>query len=153
MSRTTKDTKPQDSAERIQVPMATEESTQLGDIKINLSVVASIVRLATMSVQGVAAVGGGFVDGIAEIFTKKESDRGVKVVEDEGGLYVIEIRVILNFGVDLAKVASQIQQSVKDQVLKMTHKTISRVDVMVDGIRMPSTDVPAREDWTQPHMD
>lgn len=53
------------------IPTVSEDSNTLGDIRINHSVVASIVRLATLEVSGVAAVGGGFVDGIAEIFSKK----------------------------------------------------------------------------------
>lgn len=53
------------------IPTVSEESNTLGEIRINHSVVASIVRLAALEVSGVAAVGGGFVDGIAEIFSKK----------------------------------------------------------------------------------
>ena len=52
------------------IPTVSEDSNTLGDIRINHSVVASIVRLAAIEVSGVAAVGGGFVEGIAEIFSK-----------------------------------------------------------------------------------
>ena len=45
------------------IPTVSEESNTMGDIRINHSVVASIVRLAALEVSGVAAVGGGFVDG------------------------------------------------------------------------------------------
>jgi uncharacterized alkaline shock family protein YloU len=66
----------------------------LGDIKINHSVVASIVRLAALNAEGVYSVGGGFVDSIAEVFSKKESDRGVRVSVDENGDYVIQVNVL-----------------------------------------------------------
>jgi uncharacterized alkaline shock family protein YloU len=59
------------------IPTVSEDSNTLGDIRINHSVVASIVRLAALEVVGVTAVGGGFVDGIAEIFSKKGDERGV----------------------------------------------------------------------------
>lgn len=107
-----------------------------GDIKINLSVVASIVRLASLSVEGVAGVGGSFVDGIAEIFSKKESERGVRVSEMESGQYLIEVRVVLQFGVELAKVAEDVQEAIRTQVLKMTNKPVAKVDVIIDGIKM-----------------
>ena len=80
------------------IPTVSEGSNTLGDIRINHSVVANIVRLAALEVVGVAAVGGGFVDGIAEIFSKKGDERGVRVDADEVGDYKIEIRVILRFG-------------------------------------------------------
>ena len=123
--------KSSESPDESTIPTVSEESTSLGEIKINHSVVASIVRLATLEVSGVAAVGGGFgIDGIAEIFSKKGDERGVRVNEDEVGDYLIEIRVILRFGVELAAVATQIQQRVVDQVQKMTSKNVARVNVI-----------------------
>jgi uncharacterized alkaline shock family protein YloU len=129
------------------IPMPSEESGSLGDIKINHSVVASIVRLAALEVTGVVAVGGGFVDGIAEIFSKKESDRGVRVEEDEVGDYKIEIRVILRFGLELAKVASQVQQNIADQVQTMTSKQVASVNVIIDGVRMAEPKTESDHDW------
>ena len=117
------------------IPTVSEESNTLGEIRINHSVVASIVRLAALEVSGVAAVGGGFVDGIAEIFSKKGDERGVRVEEDEVGDYRIEIRVILRFGVELATVATEIQQRIAEQVEKMTSKSVARVNVIIDGVR------------------
>jgi uncharacterized alkaline shock family protein YloU len=129
------------------IPVPAEESGSLGEIKINHSVVASIVRLAALEVTGVVAVGGGFVDGIAEIFSKKESDRGVRVEEDEVGDYKIEIRVILRFGLELAKVASQVQQNIADQVQKMTSKQVASVNVIIDGVRMAEPKAESDSDW------
>ncbi|MGB0408384.1 MAG: Asp23/Gls24 family envelope stress response protein [Opitutales bacterium] len=128
------------------IPTVSEDSNTLGDIRINHSVVASIVRLAALEVTGVAAVGGGFVDGIAEIFSKKGDERGVRVEEDEVGDYRIEIRVILRFGVELASVASEMQQRIAEQVEKMTSKNVSRVNVIIDGVRTDE-EVKESEDW------
>ena len=120
-----------------EIPTITEESTTLGDIKINHSVVASIVRLATMEVDGVFAVGGGgVVEGIAEFLSKKESERGVRVAEADSGAYDIEVRVVLKFGVDLAKIGMQIQETVRDRIVDMTSKPVERIDVVIDGIKM-----------------
>lgn len=113
-----------------------DDASQLGDIKINHSVVASIVRLAALEVEGTYAIGGSFVDGITELFSKKESDRGVRVHEDEGGNYEIELRVVLRFGVELAKTAVQIQQNVREQVTRMTMKPVGRIDVIIDGVKL-----------------
>lgn len=137
------------------IPTVSEDSNTLGDIRINHSVVANIVRLATLEVTGVAAVGGGFVDGIAEIFSKKGDERGVRVEEDEAGDYKIEIRVVMRFGVELASVATQIQQRIAEQVEKMTSKSVSRVNVIIDGVRThEEEEEPKAEDWEQePHTD
>ena len=131
-----------------------EESNTLGEIRINHSVVASIVRLAALEVSGVAAVGGCFVDGIAEIFSKKGDERGVRVEEDEVGDYRIEIRVILRFGVELATVATEIQQRIAEQVEKMTSKSVARVNVIIDGVRTDDEKIKDADDWgDEPHTD
>ncbi|MFP4070367.1 MAG: Asp23/Gls24 family envelope stress response protein [Opitutales bacterium] len=142
-----------DSSPETKIPTVSEESNSLGEIRINHSVVANIVRIAALEVSGVAAVGGsGLVDGIAEIFKPKGNDHGVRVDEDEVGDYKIEIRVILRFGVELAAVATHIQQRVAEQVEKMTSKSVARVNVIIDGVRT-DTEKP-REDWeNQPHTD
>lgn len=136
------------------IPTVSEESNTLGDIRINHSVVASIVRLAALEVSGVVAVGGRFVDGIAEIFSKKGGESGVRVEEDEVGDYRIETRVILRFGVELAAVATEIQQRIAEQVEKMTSKNVARVNVIIDGVRTEAEKVQEDDEWRdEPHTD
>lgn len=118
------------------VPFVSEENPTLGEIRINHSVVANIVRIATLNVPGVHAVGGGRFEGIADMFAKREGERGVRVSEDEGGTYEIEVRVILDFGVELARTGGQIQQTVREEVSKMTSKDVARVDIIIDGVHV-----------------
>ena len=146
MSKEKQDSLKQDST------IITDNST-FGDIKINHTVVASIVKLAALKVVGVHTVGGSFYDGIAEIFNKK-GDVGVKVAEDEAGCYLIDLRIVMNFGVELAKVAYQVQQSVSDQVRKMTHKEVSKVNVIIDEVKLPEENSSQdNDDWNAPHTD
>ena len=121
------------------IPTLTEESSALGTIRINHSVIAGIVRLATQSVNGVVNVGGGgVVEGLTDFFSKKESERGVNVAESEGGGYDIEVRVVLQFGVDLAKTGFSIQEAIRDQILAMTGSHAKNIDVVIDDIKMDS---------------
>lgn len=131
------------------IPTISEESTSLGDIKINHSVIASIVRIAAMEIDGVIAVGGeSFVDGIREIFRGRDSDHGILVSEDEGGQYVIEVRVVMRFGVELAKVAMQVQENVSEQIKCMTMKEVAKVDVVIEVVRNEEDKDVDIEDWT-----
>ena len=131
-----------DVSEDFSIPTLSDESTDLGEIKINHSVVAGIVRLATKSIEGVVSVGGGgVVEGITDFFSKKESERGVKVSETEPtGGYQIEVRVVLEFGVDLAKTGFAIQESIRDQILAMTGNPASKIDVIIDDIKMDASE-------------
>ena len=124
------------------IPTISEDSSTLGKIRINHSVVASIVRLAALEVTGVAEVcsRGGFIDGITEILSKKNDEHGVQINEDEVGDYKIQIRVVLYFGVELAAVANEIQQRVVEQVEKMTNNNVASVDVTIDAVRTVEED-------------
>ena len=132
------------------IPTISEESSELGTIRINHSVIAGIVKLATQSVQGVVNVGGGgVVEGLTDFFSKKESERGVNVTESSEGGYEIEVRVVLEFGVDLAKIGMQIQEAVRDQILAMTGNHAKNIDVVIDDIKMDSGDKDADDDnWS-----
>ena len=130
--------------EEVTVPTISEESSELGTIRINHSVIAGIVRLAAQSVQGVVNVGSaGVVEGLTDFFSKKESERGVKVTESSDGGYEIEVRVVLEFGVDLAKTGVAIQESIKEQILSMTGNQARSIDIIIDDIKMdnPNKDV------------
>ncbi|HAD21321.1 MAG TPA: Asp23/Gls24 family envelope stress response protein, partial [Opitutae bacterium] len=92
---------------------------------------------ATQSVKGVVNVGGGgVVEGLTDFFSKKESERGVKVTESAESGYEIEVRVVLEFGVDLAKIGTTIQESIRDQILAMTGNHAKNIDVVIDDIKM-----------------
>ncbi len=141
-------------------PENAEDQPTLGEIKVNHSVVASIVRLAALEIEGVCGVGAGLVDGIADLFSKRESDRGVKVTETVEGDYAIEIRVVMAFGAELAKTAYQVQMAVRDRLSSMTGKGVRKVDVIIEGIRTARDRRPAAEErseadvWPEgPHTD
>jgi len=129
------------------IPTLSEESSELGTIRINHSVIAGIVRLATQSVEGVVNVGtAGVVEGLTDFFSKKESERGVKVTETSDGGYEIEVRVVLEFGVDLAKTGVSIQETIRDQILSMTGNHANSIDVIIDDIKMDSQDKDENDD-------
>jgi uncharacterized alkaline shock family protein YloU len=139
-------------------PEITDTQPTLGDIKVNHTVVASIVRLAALEINGVSAVGGGFVDGIADLFSKKESDRGVRISENNHGNYSIELRVVMEFGTELAKTAYDVQLAVRKQITNMTGKPVEKVDVVIEGVKMPTAEqkaIPGGDDsWSgQGHPD
>jgi len=125
--------------------METQESTietgditdgSLGEIKVNHTVVSTIVKMAAINVPGVLAVGGNFVENFIAQISSKESDKGVRVSEDEAGNYQIEIRVFMEYGVELAKTAESLQMIVAKQVTNMTGKPVANVDVIIEGVKM-----------------
>ena len=114
-----------------------EQNSGLGQIKVNHTVVATIVKMAAQSVPGVIGVGGSFIENVSALFSSKDYDKGVRVSEDEAGNYQIEIRVMMEYGVELAKTAENLQMTVSKQVTNMTSKPVAGVDVIIEGVKMP----------------
>ncbi len=119
---------------------ALQEDSGLGSIQINNNVVANIVAMACQEVPGVYGLASG--DVLKGLFNKRVAS--VTVDENEDGRYEIKVKLILVFGVRLAKVATEVQNSVRTQVENMTDKEVARVDVIVDAVRNP--DSPDDED-------
>ncbi|MDR3144281.1 MAG: Asp23/Gls24 family envelope stress response protein [Puniceicoccales bacterium] len=121
------------------IPMASDDSTcNMGEIKINHSVIANIATLSAMQTDGVLCVGKrGFASGIASFFSnKKSSGSGISVSEDEFGNYVIDICVTLKFGCELAKVAANVQQNVAKHITKMTNSGVGRINIVIEGVEV-----------------
>ena len=130
--------KPKSAPElEVESPALTEE-TNAGVIKVSHEVVANIVRIAVMAVPGVVAVGssGGFKEELVGLFNRRDSTPGINVTETDKGTYEVTVKVVLRFGVELAKVGEDIQTAIREQVTKMTNKKVSRADVLIDGVRM-----------------
>lgn len=120
-----------------------QEDSGDGSISINLEVVAEIVAMAAKEVPGVVSLAsGGIKDDIAGLFGgRKDGTSSVTIREESDGSYNIGVKLILTFGVQLAKVAQAVQVAVREQVEKMTNKDVSKVNVIVDGIRREETTV------------
>ncbi len=118
------------------IEIGDDQDGSLGQIKVNHTVVATIVKMAATSVPGVIGVGGSFIENVSALFSSKDYDKGIRVSEDEVGNYIIELRVHMEYGVELAKTAESLQLTVGKQVTNMTGKTVASVDVVIEGVKM-----------------
>jgi uncharacterized alkaline shock family protein YloU len=134
-------TNPQDNLDTLQ------EDSGLGSISINNEVVADIVAMTAREVPGVVDLtSGGLKSDIAGLFGgKRDGGSSVFIHEEPDGSYSIRVKLILTFGVQLAKVAQNVQEAIRDQVENMTNKEVSKVDIIVDAVKR---DEPKTEDVT-----
>lgn len=112
-----------------------EDGTELGVIKIHENVIASIVRKAALSVEGVVRLAGStLVDNIAEIIgSKRIGDRAISV-DMSGDRVSIEVKVNLSYGAHVPTVASNVQSAVIREVEKMTGMSVDSVNVIVQEL-------------------
>lgn len=117
-----------------------ENDTELGSVHIHNNVIATIAHQAAVKVPGVVEMTGSLVDGLAGMIGKKTSDRGIRV-EFEDNEVLLELHVVLEYGVRIPHVAWQLQTDVKEAVEQMTGKHVRSVQVIVQGIKLPNDTV------------
>lgn len=106
----------------------------LGIVKISDDVVGVIAGLAATEVKGIVGMSANLVGGITQILSgKKNLSKGVKVNVGENSAS-IDLFVVVEYGVKILDVATQVQESVKKAVESMTGLIVSSVDVHVQNV-------------------
>jgi len=107
---------------------------QLGDIKIENSVVATIAAIAAQEIEGIVSLTGKF--SLGEMLGRKEADKGVKVEIEENSRAAISVDVKIEYGRNMYDAAHELQRKVKDSVEQMTGLEVEKVNVRINGIIM-----------------
>jgi len=114
-----------------------DRATDLGVVRINNEAIATIASIAAMEVKGVYKMGGGITRTIYSSLFKKPSYKGVKIHTAEGEVK-LTVSVIVEYGVDIPRIADEVQENTKRAVERMTGLVLSEVDVVVEGVHTPS---------------
>ena len=111
-------------------------STSLGRITIAGEAVAQIVghtAAQCYGVVGMAARGG----RVGRLLARDRLKQGISVGRGPEGL-TIELHVVVEYGLNLAEVASTIRSQVAYEVERLTGLTVSAVEVHIEDVRRGS---------------
>lgn len=111
-----------------------------GNIKISDEVISTIATIAVSEVNGVHGMGGSFAGDIVEKFGKKTLTKGVKITMD-GNEVVLDLNVVLKYGVRIPEIAWNVQENVKKSVESMTGLTVTKVNVRIVGIEVEKDEI------------
>ncbi|HHW37166.1 MAG TPA: Asp23/Gls24 family envelope stress response protein [Bacillales bacterium] len=112
----------------------TEHSTSLGKVEIAPEVIEVIAGFASIEVEGVASMRGNFATGVAEKLGRKSHGKGIKVELGEEGI-VIDVYVVMQFGVSIPDVAKRIQDNIRQALLNMTALEVNEINIHVVGVQ------------------
>ncbi|MUV39678.1 uncharacterized protein JNUCC1_03562 [Lentibacillus sp. JNUCC-1] len=113
------------------------DNTDLGKVEIAPEVIEIIAGIAASEVEGLSSMRGNFATGVVERFGRKSHSKGVKVELAENGI-VIDLYVVMNFGVSIPTVAQSIQNNIRQSLKTMTALEIEEINVHVVGVQMES---------------
>lgn len=114
--------------------MNTGSEEKLGTLKISDEVIAVCTMNATLKTKGISALSGGLGDSFTKnILGKEPLYKGIKVAQTEEGI-IIDINVIVKYGVKIPQVAWDVQENVKKEVELMTDAATKAVNIHVQGV-------------------
>lgn len=104
-----------------------------GSLQISSDVLAKIARLAALEIDGVAEVSTGSRQSVRGLLGKTSLQKPVTVVMEDG-VATLTIRLIARYGSKIMPLCEKVQENVKQTIQNMTGITVSRVDVLVEGL-------------------
>jgi len=117
--------------------------TDLGEININTETIRSIVGLNLTDVKGVVGSRKSIIKEITDMLRgetneneKEEANRTIKV-EIKDNKPLINLFIIIKYGVRIPDIAWDIQNRVKKALMKKLGTEINEIDIHVQGIQFP----------------
>ena len=117
--------------------MDIDKKTQFGVINITSDAIAQVASNAAGQCYGVVGMASQklFQDGIAELLKKENYAKGVVVRQGEQNL-VLDLFIVVSFGVRISEVVSEVQKKVKYSLEKALDVEFEAINVFVQGVRV-----------------
>ncbi len=112
------------------------DNLEYGQVKISDEVVATIAGLAASEVEGIWDMSGGLAGNLSDLLGRKNLAKGVKVEVGEEEA-VIDLNVIVEYGIKIPDVAWKVQENVKSAIETMTGLRVVEVNIHVQGVYIP----------------
>lgn len=108
----------------------------MSQVNISEEVIATIAGAAAVECYGLVGMSSRKLkDGIGQLLGKEDLTKGVEVVFDDDQV-VIDLFIIVSYGVNIAEVAKNVVDKVKYQVEKQTGLSVKSVNINVQGVRV-----------------
>ena len=116
--------------------MAGKLTNKFGNIRIDENVVGTLAGIAAMECYGlVGMASSSATDGLVELLRGDNLTKGVKVTSEENRVK-IDLFIIVQFGISISVVSSNIMEKVKYSVENITGLEVEGVNINVQGVRV-----------------
>lgn len=116
--------------------MENETVQSTGNIEISEEVIATLAGAAAVECYGLVGMSGRkMTDGITELLGHESLSKGVEVtIQDR--VVLIDLYIIVNYGVRISEVAINVRDRVKYSVETSTGLNVAEVNINVQGVRV-----------------
>lgn len=116
--------------------MAGKLNNKFGNIVIDDNVIATLAGIAAMECYGLVGMAtSSATEGLVELLKREHLTKGVRVTSEENRV-VIDLYIMVQFGVSISAVSSNIIERVKYTIEDITGLTVEHVNINVQGVRV-----------------
>ena len=116
--------------------MAILINSDLGEISVDNNVVASIAGAVATQCYGVVGMASKSTkDGVIKLLKMENMSRGIKVGVEGNGV-VIDLHIIVEYGVNINAICDSIVHNVKYKLEHNTGLKVTKVNVLVESVRV-----------------
>jgi uncharacterized alkaline shock family protein YloU len=113
----------------------------MGKIEVTTRAVATVAAKAVLECYGVVGMASKTLrDGLAVLLQKDNPHRGIEVRFVDRDNIIIDLYVIIEYGMRISEVAHSIMSSVKFSVERSLDLPVVQVNVSVQGVRVSNVD-------------
>ncbi|MDK2950447.1 MAG: hypothetical protein PWQ77_112 [Kosmotogales bacterium] len=109
-------------------------TTEFGKIEISLQALHTIVKVVVMESYGPVDMGVPNQGFLAKLLGNEEK-KGIKITEELDGTLVIDIELVLEYGVRIPTVIQNIQENIYHRLKELTEATNVKVNITVVGLQ------------------
>ncbi len=109
------------------------ENVDLGAVQIHKKVIGDIAAAAIKGIRGVDLARFGLIGSIFDVIGLKNYP-GVSVAVDNDGQVSLEIRIIVEYGLNISMTASQVQDTVRAAVAQAVDIDLKAINVNIQAV-------------------
>ena len=114
--------------------MVNENTVDLGSVQMHKKVIGDIAAASLKEIQGVHLAEFGFLGSLCDLFGFKNFP-GVTVGIDKDGLVSVQLRVVVDYGLNIPSVASRIQDEVRASVERSVDIDLKEINVNIQSVQ------------------
>ncbi|MFH1360566.1 MAG: Asp23/Gls24 family envelope stress response protein [Candidatus Omnitrophota bacterium] len=113
--------------------MTEENKIDFGSIQIHKKVLADIAYSTIHEIEGVSLIPGDLMTRVMD-FCGKTSYPGISVHIDPEGEVMIEVKILVHYGINIPDIARQVQDAIRTRVEKIAEINLKDIHVNIQGI-------------------
>lgn len=117
--------------------MEINKNTSLGDIKYSKEMIKKIAAFAARETYGIVGMANAEEkNGLSEVLSFFDSGKGVKIQKNENNELLINLYIIVQYGVKISVVADNLIEKVRYEVENQLGVKVKKITVDVKGVKV-----------------